>query len=99
MLLDQPLAGPAQLQPRAVDEQMHGLWPRPQPSGLLLDRGRGTLQRRGPAAQGGVVRHGEIEPEQAHEGADQALSLAQRQPEHGPERQGCSDRQSLYGAV
>jgi hypothetical protein len=77
MLLDQPLAGPAQFQARAVHQQVHGLGTvtslrapaRPWP---------GHLQRRGPAAQGGVVRHGEIKPEQADDGADQAFGLAQR---------------------
>ncbi len=30
-----------------------------------------------------MVRNGEIKPEQADDGADQALGLAQRQAEHG----------------
>jgi hypothetical protein len=34
------------------------------------------LQRRGPAAQGGVVRHREIEAEQLQDGAGQPLGLA-----------------------
>ena len=67
MLLDQPLAGTAKLQPRAVHQQVHGLaarfWPQ-------------HLQRLGPTAQGGVVRHSEIEAEQLQNGADQALGLA-----------------------
>jgi len=40
-----------------------------------------------------VVRDGQIEPEQAYDGADQALCLAQSQPEHCPERQPCQDGQ------
>ena len=40
-----------------------------------------------PAAKGRVVRHCQIEPEQADDGADQALRLAQGQAEHGPERE------------
>ncbi len=40
-----------------------------------------------------MVRHGQIEPEQAYDGADKALSLAQRQVEHGPEREFRQDRQ------
>ena len=34
-----------------------------------------------------MVRHGQIEPEQADDGADQAFGLAQSEAEHGPERQ------------
>src|SRR3954447_13131103 len=41
VLLDQPLAGPTQLQARAVHQQMQGSASRPA-SGLLPDRGRGT---------------------------------------------------------
>ena len=51
------------------------------------------LQRPGPAAQGGVVGHGQVEPEQAEDRADQALGLAQGQAEHGPQRQRGQDRQ------
>jgi hypothetical protein len=51
------------------------------------------LQRHCPTAQGRVIGDGEIEPEQAHDGTDQAFGLAQRQTEHGPERQRCQDRQ------
>ena len=52
-----------------------------------LDRGRGTCQRLGPAAERGVVRHGKIEPEQVEDRADQPFGLAQGQAEHGPQRQ------------
>src|SRR3954467_7701905 len=74
MLLDQPLAGPTQLQPCAVHQQVHGL-------GIVTIVGSaaqpwaGHLQGGGPAAQGGVVRHREIKAQQAHEGTDQALGL------------------------
>jgi len=40
-----------------------------------------------------VVRHCQSEPEQADDGADQALGLAQGQMEHGPERERRQDRQ------
>jgi len=40
-----------------------------------------------------VVRHGEIKPEQAYDGADQALRLAQGKPEHRTQGQGGQDRQ------
>ena len=84
VLLDQPLPGPAQTQPRAVDQQVRRLasraWAR-------------RFERLGPAAEGRVVRHGEVEPEQAEDGADQALGLAQRKAEHRPQRQRRGDRQ------
>src|SRR4051794_10797502 len=73
VLLDQPLARPAQLQARAVHQQVHGLGARPW---------SWDLQGLGPAAQGGVVRHREIETKQMKDGADQAFGLAQRQAEH-----------------
>ena len=49
----------------------------------LRGRGRGTSSALRPAAQGGVVRHGQNKPEQADDGTDQALGLAQGQVEHG----------------
>ena len=84
VLLDQPLARAAELQPRAVHQQVHRRPPR------LWTRHR---QRLGPAAEGGVVRHREIETEQLQDGADQPLGLAQRQAEHGSQRQRRRDRQ------
>jgi hypothetical protein len=51
------------------------------------------LQRLGSAAQGGVVRHREVETQQLQEGADQPLRLAQRQAEHRPQGQRRRDRQ------
>ena len=36
-------------------------------------------------------RHCQSQPEQADDGPDQALGLAQRQAEHGLEREGCQD--------
>src|SRR3954447_22756190 len=95
VLLDQPRARAVELQPRAVDQQVHG-------AGIAASAAIRTvaarlrprhLQRLGPAAQGGVVRHGEVEPEQADDGADQPFGLAVRQPEHGLERQRRQDRQ------
>src|SRR4051794_28624831 len=69
MLLDQPLARAAQLQARAVHQQVHGLGAGPW---------SWDLQGLGSAAQSGVVRDGEIKAKQAHEGADQPFGLAQR---------------------
>ena len=40
-----------------------------------------------------MVRNGQIKPEQPEDGADQPFGLAQRQAEHGPQRQGRQDRQ------
>src|SRR4051794_22643376 len=95
VLLDQPLARAVELQPRAVDQQVHG-------AGIAAGAAIRTvaarlrprhLQRLGPAAQGGVVRHGAVEPEQADDGADQPFGLPVRQPEHGLDRQRRQDRQ------
>jgi hypothetical protein len=62
VLLGQPLAGTTEPQPRAVHQQVH----RPAPGARPRH-----LQRLGPAADSGVVRHGEIEAEQGEDGADQ----------------------------
>ena len=82
----QPLAGATQLEARAVHQQVHG-----------FGTGAGSwpwhLQRFRPAAQCAVVRDGEIEPEQAYDGADQRFRLAQCKPEHGPQSQGGQDGQ------
>jgi hypothetical protein len=40
-----------------------------------------------------MIRHGQIETEELEDRADQPLGLAQRQPEHRLERQGCADCQ------
>jgi len=42
------------------------------------------LQRLGPAAQGGMVRHREIKSKQSNDGADQPLGLPQCQPNTRP---------------
>ena len=57
------------------------------------------LQRGGPAAQDGVVRHREIKPEQGDDGADQAFGLAQRQAEHGMQRQRRRDCQARVAGL
>src|SRR3954469_8041618 len=92
MLLDQPLASAAELQARAVYQQVQGLGIPPSIS-LAVRPWSGHLQGLGPAAQGGMVGNGEIETKQADNGADQAFGLAQRQAEHGLERQSRRDRQ------
>lgn len=84
VLLLQPTAGTAQPQTGAVHQQVHRLapaaWPR-------------HLQRLGPTAQGGMVRHSEVDAQQLQNGADQPFGLAQGQAEHGTQRQGGCDRQ------
>jgi hypothetical protein len=40
-----------------------------------------------------MIRNRQIQPEEPQDRTDQALGLAQRQPEHRPERQGCPDCQ------
>jgi hypothetical protein len=64
MLLDQPCAGTAQLQARAVHQQGHGLGAGPW---------SWDLHRFGPAAQGGVVGNGKTEAKQADDGANQSF--------------------------
>src|SRR5215210_4783087 len=90
MLLDQPLAAPAQLESRAVHQQVHrrGLAPS---LGAAARPWPGYLQRRGPAAEGGVVRHTQAEAEQADDGANQAFGLPERQTEHGAHGQSRQD--------
>ena len=44
-----------------------------------------------------MVGNREVETEQADDGPDQTFSLAQGQAEDGLERQGCQDRQKLWG--
>ena len=78
--LVQPLAGAAQLQSGAVDEQVEG----PDPG---LVRGR-DFHGGGPSAQRAVVGDGEVEPEQAHDRADQPLGLAQGGPKYCLQGQG-----------
>src|SRR3954468_6443604 len=89
VLLDQPLAGPTQLQPCAVHQQMHGLGIAPCTG--VTRPWPGHLQGGCPAAQGGVVRDREIEAEQADDGADQPFGLPVRQTEHSAERQSRED--------
>ncbi len=78
VLLEQPLARAAEFQPCAVHQQLYGTgtW-----------SGANYVQALGPAAQGGVVWHGQVETEQSDDGADQPFALTQRQAEHRPQRQ------------
>ncbi len=66
------IPGPPQVQGFAAGA---GAWPQ-------------HLQRLRPAAQRAVVGYSEIEPEQAYDGADQALRLPQGKPEHRTQGQG-----------
>ena len=75
---------------------MHGLGLAPS-TGAAARPWPGYLQRRGPAAQGRVVRHAQRQAEQADDGADQAFSLPERQAEHSAQGQRRQDRQKLWG--
>jgi len=68
VLLDQPFARPAQLQPGAVDQQVDG-------PAAQARRFR-QRHRSGAAGEGGVIRHRQFKPEQLEDGADQPLGLA-----------------------
>ena len=85
VLFDQPFAGSAELQTGAVHQQM-------QRAGSGSPERR-HLQRLGPAAQRGMVRHREIKSEQSDDGADQPLGLPQPQAKDHAHRQGRGDRQ------
>jgi hypothetical protein len=63
VFLDQPLARPTQLQPRTVDQQVDRAT-----GGAGLCR---QFQRPGPPAEGGEVRHRQVEAEQLEDRADQ----------------------------
>ena len=83
MLLQQPLALAAQLQARAVQQQVHGLAASP---------GAGVpwpwhIQRRRPATERRVVRHAQAEAKQANDGADQSLGLPVGEAEHRAQRE------------
>ena len=81
MLLEQPLALAAQLQARAVHQQVQGL---AATAGVTRPR---HLQRRRTPAERGVVRHGKAEAEQTNDGAEQALGLPVGQAEHRTQRE------------
>jgi len=74
MLLDQPFARAAQLQARAVDQQVDRA-----AGGAGLRR---QFQALGAPADGREVRYRQVEAEQLEDRADQPLGLAQRQMEH-----------------
>ena len=83
MLLDQPLAGTAELQPGAVNQQVQ------RTTGRGARRGR---QGPSPSAQGGVVGHRQVKVEQLHQRANQPFGLPEGQVEERPQRQRRLDR-------
>jgi len=83
VLLEQPLALAAQLQARAVHQQVHGF---AASTGVGVPRPR-HLQRRRTPAQRRVVRHAQAQAEQADDGAEQALGLPVGQAEHRAQRE------------
>src|SRR5918995_5476476 len=84
MLLDQPLAGSTQLQPSAVDQQVH----RPGACDWSCH-----LEGLGATAEGRMIRYSEIKTQELQDRVNQPLGLTQCQPEHRPQGQGCPDRQ------
>jgi len=76
-------AGSAALQAGAVRQPM-------QRAGSQASERR-RLQHLGPAAQGGMVRHGKVKPEPSNDGADQSLGLPQCEAKHHAHRQGRAD--------
>jgi len=105
VLLMQPFARTAHLQSRAVHQQVHGFAARAgaEPWTRYLQRLRPAAKRAvvrdgqiDPPLPFHALPRAEplaAPPEQAYDGADQALRLAQSQPEHCPERQPCQDGQ------
>jgi hypothetical protein len=79
-----PLALAMHLEPGGVDGEVQGAagWPRE-----LRHR-----ERRRPAREGGIVRDLDRQPEQPRQIIEQALGLAQRQPEHRAQAQRAEDR-------
>ena len=86
VFLDQPLAGSAKAKTCAVRQQVNRAFR----ATIWLCR----LEGFGAPAQGRVIRGRQIETEELEDRADQAFGLAQGQPEHRPQGQGCLDRQS-----
>ena len=78
MLLKPPPAIVAQLQARAVHQQVHGLAACP---GAGVPRPQ-HFQRRRPTTERRVIRHAQAEAEQAEDGADQPLGLPVSEVEH-----------------
>ena len=72
VLFNQPFAGPAELQARAVHQQM-------QRTGSKPPMWR-HFQRLAPAAQCRVIRHRESEAEQSDDGADEPFGLPHARP-------------------
>jgi hypothetical protein len=72
VLLNQPLARTTQLQPGAVDQQVHRLSTR---TAAMPLRPR-HFQCRRPAAQRGMVRHAQRQAEQTDDGGDEPFGLA-----------------------
>src|ERR1700741_2646417 len=84
VLLGEPLTGTAELEPRAVHQQVYRLAAR------SCSR---HLQCLAPSADGRMVWRREIKTEQPKKGCDQPLGLAERQTENRPQRQRRRNRQ------
>ena len=84
MLLDEPLTGTVELEPRAVHQQVYRFAAR------SWSRHRHCLAA---SADRRMVWRREIKTKQPKNGSDQPFSLAQRQAENRPQRQRRGDRQ------
>ena len=85
VLLVLPLALPEQFQAGAVDQQVQ--------RSMRHDTRPSPSKAAAATAQGGMIRHAELEPEEPKHAADKALCLAQRELEDQPQHQHQLDRQ------
>src|SRR5271157_32457 len=81
MFFEQPFAGSAQLQPRAVNDQVQVARSNPRPFG--------NRQSTRPSAQRRMIRDGQVDLQHSHDRANQPFALAQRQSKH---RSQCQSR-------
>ncbi len=85
MLLSIPLALPEHLQPGAVQHDMN------EPI-VPCDARMPSSERTAMTAKRGVIRHAEIQPEQAQDRTCETFGLTQRQMKDEPQRQHRLDR-------
>ena len=81
VFFEQPFAGSAQFQPRAVNDQVQVARSNPRPFG--------NRQSARPSAQRRMIRDGQVDLQHSHDRANQPFGLAQRQSKH---RSQCQSR-------
>ena len=74
MFFEQPFAGSAQFQPRAVNDQVQVARSNPRPFG--------NRQSARPPAQRRMIRDGQVDLQHSHDRANQPFALAKRQSKH-----------------